>query len=231
MTRNRRDTDDQGRSIYSPAGELYYGRQVALDSAQRLVADVVCSNAESPGRWIKEAEREWRWRQKHDYFNCWHQTEVHRVEESYRRDEYVPIPHWWSEFEVPRRVFALLHPCLTYRAADLLASSAGAWTMFRTEWVAALFSQWVSDILLRGIMWKLTSTLVDAIWQLTPHFLCSGSSVSAVEVSYWIGLLEAYDWDTHVHMIEFKDSLEGMRPGSHVPVAQSSATSHLRSSL
>ncbi len=59
VTRNRRDTDDQSRWIYSPAGELYYGRQVALDSAQRLVADVVCSNAESPGRWVKEAEREW----------------------------------------------------------------------------------------------------------------------------------------------------------------------------
>ncbi len=60
VTRNRRDTDDQGRSAYSPVGELYYGRTAALDSAQRLVADVVQSNAESPGRWIKEAEREWR---------------------------------------------------------------------------------------------------------------------------------------------------------------------------
>ncbi len=100
----------------------------------------------------------------------------------------------------------LLPPFLTYRVAELLANSADAWTMFRTEWVAA-FSRWVSDILFRGIMWKLTSTLVDAIWQLTRHFLCSGSSVSAVEVSYWLRLLEAYDWDAHVHMMEFKDPL------------------------
>ncbi len=67
---------------------------------------------------------------------------------------------------------------------------------------------------------------MDAIWQLTPHFLCSGSSVSAVEVSYWLRLSEAYDWDTHVHMMEFKNPLEGdetreLRPGGpvfrHVP--------------
>ncbi len=59
-------------------------------------------------------------------------------------------------------MFVLLPPCLTYRAAELLANSADAWTTFRTECVAAVFSRWVSDILLRGIMWKLISTLVDA---------------------------------------------------------------------
>ncbi len=133
VTLNRRDTDDQGRSAYSPAGELYYGRTVALDSAQRLMADVVRSNAESPGLWIKEAEREWRWRQKHAYFTCWHQTEVHRVEKSYRRNGYVAIPHWWKEMEVPRRMFVLLRLCLTCRATDLISDESDAWTMLRTE--------------------------------------------------------------------------------------------------
>ncbi len=136
------------------------------------------------------------------------------------------LPPWWFEdFEVPGAFPVVLPPALTYLEGCLMTNSPDAWCALRTSWVVRAIGRWVTDIILRGIMWHLTTPLMECARTLGLDHLVEGSSVSVGELAGWIRLHDLYDWDRHQHqvlgdrsvvwrdasVVEMTENLDGIR--------------------
>ncbi len=144
--------------LESPLGELHFGREVALDSPRRLRELSMRAEHGDPGRWGLESQRKHEWRRRYHQFFPWHLVDIFRIRAPLRKDWLVALPPWWfDDFEVPGAFPGVLPPALTYLEGRLMTNSPDAWCELRTSWVARVIGRWVTDIILRRIMWRLTS--------------------------------------------------------------------------
>ncbi len=212
--------------LESPLGELHFGRKVALDSPRRLRELSLRAEHGDPGRWVLESQREHEWRRGYHQFCPWHLVGIFRIRAPLRKEWLDALPLWWfNDFEVPGAFPVVLGPALTYLQGRLMTNSPDAWCALRTSWVARVIGRWVTDIILRGIMWRLTTPLMECARTLGLIHFVEGSSVSVGELAGWIRLHELYDWDRHQHqvlddrsvvrrdasIVEMSENLDGIR--------------------
>ncbi len=71
----------------------------------------------------------------------------------------------------------------TYLEGHLARDHPLGWLCLRSGWVFNVASRWGTDIIHRGIMWRLSPSLCSAIENLGIEFLGEGTSVEKEELT------------------------------------------------
>lgn len=71
------------------------------------------------GRWPREIRDEHRMRNTRGVFLGYHNVEYHQMRPADRSRLYVPVPRWWSKYEVDRSLPVPLPAVVAYRGFDM----------------------------------------------------------------------------------------------------------------
>ncbi len=144
----------------------------------------------------------------------------------------VPLPEWWPSFEVPHRRYVPLPAVATYLEEHLARDHPHAWLCLRSGWVFNVASRWVTNISHRGIMWRLSPSVCNAIENLGIEFLCEGTSVEEEELTRWLGLCKQLDWSAFHHQLYIeRDRRVEWRPATVMHMSRDLFAVLLRGSL
>ena len=219
-------------SRYRTYGEISYGANLALfDPTQINLASPIPADILLWGRPILRAEfrylrrptgegtysdrirMERKARSRFGFFVPYTNIEIERLRPEALHGRYVPIPTWWSTFEVPRGCFAETPPCVAYIGSRLMANpDNGYWVLFLCEWAArvAAFTLW--EVYDQFRIWYIPPQLRRLIRELDLYTVL-GSSDNVTELEYLLGVIDDIDWSTV--------SAENVPPGNRSRFARS----------
>ena len=121
------------------------------------------------------ARHEYVWRRDERHLVSVLQLEFPRARDN-RRGNFVVLPKWWKDVEVPMGFPAMLPRFLAYYSSRMRPNEEGhrLYAILATQWVVEMASVWVASLESKGYLWHLSNALVEGLSTLTPALLGDG---------------------------------------------------------
>ncbi|GAB0493381.1 hypothetical protein MMPV_004663 [Pyropia vietnamensis] len=121
-----------------------------------------------------------------------------QVPQDKKTDHFPSVPGWWSEVEVPVGFPARVPLVVAYFGSYLMGPVEGhrAYATLATHWVVEVARAWYSDVIHRGYLWHLSTTLMEGIATLGVEWFTQGlgDQVSTTLVAM-TALHNQLDWE------------------------------------
>lgn len=114
-----------------------------------------------------------------------------------RRELYPSLPEWWPRVEVPFGLPVLLPQVVDHFGSVMMARGPTdmVWAMFATHWLLEVVSTWLGCVSIRGMLWRLSPTLIQGIKTLGVERLTQGCSAGARSMlDAALALHDLIDW-------------------------------------
>ncbi|GAB0498239.1 hypothetical protein MMPV_009580 [Pyropia vietnamensis] len=145
--------------------------------------------------WVRE---EHRIRVSSGYLVHGARGEFAQVSQDKKTDHFPSVPGWWSEVEVPVGFPARVPLVVAYFGSYLMGPVEGhrAYATLATHWVVEVARAWYSDVIHRGYLWHLSTTLMEGIATLGVEWFTQGlgDQVSTTLVAM-TALHNQLDWE------------------------------------
>ncbi|GAB0498237.1 hypothetical protein MMPV_009578 [Pyropia vietnamensis] len=145
--------------------------------------------------WVRE---EHRIRVSSGYLVHGARGEFAQVPQDKKTDHFPSVPGWWSEVEVPVGFPARVPLVVAYFGSYLMGPVEGhrAYATLATHWVVEVARAWYSDVIHRGYLWHLSTTLMEGIATLGVEWFTQGlgDQVSTTLVAM-TALHNELDWE------------------------------------
>jgi len=142
------------------------------------------------------ARHEYVWRHAEHHLVSILQFEFPRARD-HQRGNYVVLPKWWKDVEVPMGFPAMLPRFLAYCSSRMRPNEEGQrlYAILATQWVVEVASLWVASLKTKSYLWHLSNALVEGICTLTPARLGDRRDGGYAEIfEEMIILHKSLDW-------------------------------------